>query len=261
MLKYISIFSKVLITAAFLLGFVTMLYHSAGIRKHIENVATGRRMQATKFLRQSKLPQNKLAAATEIPSFKVSEINCASLFDGNKNEQKKADKYHKKYQYKRKKSTNFSKAASNCTHFQQKEHFIMKPVSEEESQFSIAFSIMMYKDADMAMRLLRAIYRPQNYYCIHVDKKAPGQLHKNMAAIASCFQNVFIASHSVDVVWGNFTNLEADLICMKDLWKYTDWRYFINLTGQEFPLKTNWDLVKILKAFNGSNDVSGSIER
>ncbi len=49
--------------------------------------------------------------------------------------------------------------------------------------------------------------------------------------------------------------LDADLFCMEDLLKYKKWRYFINLTGQEFPLKTNADLVEILTAFNGANSI------
>ena len=36
------------------------------------------------------------------------------------------------------------------------------------------------------------------------------------------------------------------------------WRYFINLTGQEFPLKTNRELVEILTALHGANDIDGT---
>jgi len=43
-------------------------------------------------------------------------------------------------------------------------------------------------------RLLRAIYMPQNFYCIHVDSKSPRHVHQAAAAIANCFDNVFIAS-------------------------------------------------------------------
>jgi beta-1,3-galactosyl-O-glycosyl-glycoprotein beta-1,6-N-acetylglucosaminyltransferase/N-acetyllactosaminide beta-1,6-N-acetylglucosaminyltransferase len=39
------------------------------------------------------------------------------------------------------------------------------------------------------------------------------------------------------------------------------WRYFINLTGQEFPLKTNKELVRILTALRGANDIRGSIRK
>lgn len=44
---------------------------------------------------------------------------------------------------------------------------------------------------------------------------------------------------------------------MSDLWKFKSWKYFINLSGMEFPLKTNGDLVKILKAYNGTNELEG----
>ena len=50
---------------------------------------------------------------------------------------------------------------------------------------------------------------------------------------------------------------------MRDLMRYYRhrFRYFINLTGQEFPLRTNLELVRIARIFNGSNDVAGSATR
>ena len=35
------------------------------------------------------------------------------------------------------------------------------------------------------------------------------------------------------------------------------WKYFINLPSQEFPIKTNQEIVKILKIYNGANDIEG----
>ena len=61
--------------------------------------------------------------------------------------------------------------------------------------------------------------------------------------------------------WGQFSVLETDLICMADLWRFKTWKYFINLTGQEFPLRTNYELVRILKVFNGSNSLEGTRKR
>jgi hypothetical protein len=43
--------------------------------------------------------------------------------------------------------------------------------------------------------------------------------------------------------------------------KYKKWKYFINLTGQEFPLKTNQEIVKILKSYKGANDVNINLEK
>ncbi|XP_064596768.1 beta-1,3-galactosyl-O-glycosyl-glycoprotein beta-1,6-N-acetylglucosaminyltransferase-like [Liolophura sinensis] len=113
-------------------------------------------------------------------------------------------------------------------------------------------------DIEQAERLLRAIYQPQNYYCIHVDRKSEDSIKNGMKAVAKCFDNVFLVEKPVAVVWGKFTVLEAELLCLKELWAYQKWKYFINLTGQEFPLKINFELVKILKAYNGSNNLEGT---
>ncbi|BFZ13791.1 hypothetical protein BsWGS_16830 [Bradybaena similaris] len=145
----------------------------------------------------------------------------------------------------------------DCDNFQKQRGYIMSSLSEEEEQFPLAYSMMVYKDSEMVERLLRAIYRPQNVYCIHVDQKAPNDFFTAISAIASCLPNVFMASRRIRVVWGKFTVLEPELVCMQDLWKYRQWKYFINLTGQEFPLRTNHELVKILTAYRGAVDAIG----
>jgi beta-1,3-galactosyl-O-glycosyl-glycoprotein beta-1,6-N-acetylglucosaminyltransferase/N-acetyllactosaminide beta-1,6-N-acetylglucosaminyltransferase len=44
----------------------------------------------------------------------------------------------------------------------------------------------------------------------------------------------------------------------QNLERNTKWKYFINLTGQEFPLKTNKELVRIFTALRGANDITGT---
>ncbi|CAL1533840.1 unnamed protein product, partial [Lymnaea stagnalis] len=92
----------------------------------------------------------------------------------------------------------------------------MSSLTDEEQNFPIAYSLVVYKDSEMVERLLRAVYRPQNYYCIHVDLKATESFHKAMAAIAQCFPNVLLSNKRVDVKWGTFTVLESELVCMKE---------------------------------------------
>jgi len=111
-------------------------------------------------------------------------------------------------------------------------------------------------------RLLRLIYRPQNLYCIHADAKSSAAVHHAIQAIASCFGNVFVASHSVDVHWAEYSLLKAELICLRELFERPEhWYYYVNVMGREFPLRTNRELVKIFKAYNGSNDVDGSFHQ
>ena len=83
-------------------------------------------------------------------------------------------------------------------------------------------------------------------------------MHAALSSVAKCFPNVFMASRRIWVVWGMYNVLEAEFACMEDLWKYKDWKYFINLVGTEFPLKNNYEIVQILKSYRGANDVRGT---
>jgi len=150
----------------------------------------------------------------------------------------------------------------NCPHFVLERGYITDYLTDLERDFPIAFSLLMFKDVEQAERLLRAIYRPQNFYCIHVDAKSDDSIYSAMQGVASCFENVHVLTTRVDVQWGYFSVLEPELLCMEHLWnRSAAWRYFINLTGQEFPLRTNYELVRILQAYKGANDVDGTIKR
>ncbi|XP_064647323.1 beta-1,3-galactosyl-O-glycosyl-glycoprotein beta-1,6-N-acetylglucosaminyltransferase-like [Lineus longissimus] len=196
-----------------------------------------------------------------VPEISVKHISCPKLFKGEKGEQLKAIEYMQDHPKMPIPDRDYVSMTMNCEDFRKKRGYITHPMSKEEEEFPLAYSILMYKQAEQVERLLRVIYRPQNYYCIHVDKKSSQDTHDAMKAIASCFDNVFIASRSIDVWWGWFSVLEADLVCMQNLWQYKKWKYFINLTGQELPLKTNGDLVKILKTYAGANDIDGTVKQ
>ena len=203
----------------------------------------------------------RLARLEDLPDVEVKSVSCEKLFAGDPDEQKRARKYGGDHPKVMVTAAEYIKMTANCTAFRQQRKYLMNAVSPEERNFSLAFSILVFKDVEQTERLLRAIYQPQNYYCIHIDAKSPREIHDAMAAIAGCFSNVFISSRSIQVHWATFSVLEPELVCMRDLWSYPRWRYFINLTGQEWPLKTNGDLVKILTAYNGGNDVEGSVKR
>lgn len=147
--------------------------------------------------------------------------------------------------------------AGNCDVYKQTRDYILEPVNEIEAKFSLAFTILLYKDSGQFEKLLRTVYRPQNYYCIHVDRNSQPEVVLAVMSIVSCFSNVFLLTPAIDVVHGKYTVLEAEMKCMERLLAYKDWRYFINLTGQEFPIRTNYELVEILKVYNNANDIEG----
>lgn len=200
--------------------------------------------------------------SVHIPFVRVPGINCGALFTGDIHEIVRARVREEKWPKQTISDDIYVNAAADCAQYIVQRQFTMHSLSSEEAAFPLAFSIIMFRDVELFERLLRAIYRPQNFYCVHVDQKSASTIHGAVAAIVACFSNVFIAPHVVDVSWGTYTVLEAELVCMEALLSFSrKWRYFINLTGQEFPLKTNWDIVKILKVFHGANNIEGTVKR
>ncbi|CAL1540667.1 unnamed protein product [Lymnaea stagnalis] len=191
--------------------------------------------------------------------FRFRDISCARIFDGDENYTEEALALAPTFNTSLD-DQNYLDLTEDCDVFRYTRGYLMSSLTEEEKNFPIAFSLVVYTDTEMVERLLRAIYRPQNYYCIHVDLKASESYFGAIKAISECFSNVFLSAKRVDVQWGTFTVLEPELICMKELWRYRKWKYFINLTGQEFPLKTNFELVKILKSYDGANNIEGTIK-
>ncbi|KAK2174637.1 hypothetical protein NP493_787g01058 [Ridgeia piscesae] len=152
----------------------------------------------------------------------------------------------------------FVKLTADCVDFRRRRGYHLSPLDQEEAKFSIAYNIIMHRHIEQVERLLRAIYRPQNVYCIHVDLNSPAEVHAGMLSLARCFPNVFIATKLEYVVYAGFSRLQADINCMSDHVKRDDrWRYLINVAGEAFPLRTNAEIVKILKIYNGANDIEG----
>uniref|UniRef100_A0A8D2LBR4 Glucosaminyl (N-acetyl) transferase family member 7 n=2 Tax=Varanus komodoensis TaxID=61221 RepID=A0A8D2LBR4_VARKO len=114
----------------------------------------------------------------------------------------------------------------------------------------------------MFIKLLRAIYVPQNVYCIHIDEKSSKDYKRAVQTLANCFENIFIASKRETVVYAGFSRLQADINCMKDLiHSKTQWNYVINLCGQDYPIKTNKELILYIKTkWNGKNITPGIVQ-
>lgn len=166
----------------------------------------------------------------------------------------------------------FANVTRDCDAFKRNRGYHLIPLSSEEADFPLAFNLIVHTSAEQVEGQLRALYRPQNSFCIHVDAKANAEFMTAMEGIANCFDNVFIASKLERLTWGGYSRLQADINCMRDHLYNTSsfssssssrgkpqkqWRYLINTAGLAFPLKTIGEMVKALKIYNGANDVEG----
>ncbi|KAM4618246.1 beta-1,3-galactosyl-O-glycosyl-glycoprotein beta-1,6-N-acetylglucosaminyltransferase 3 [Polymixia lowei] len=144
----------------------------------------------------------------------------------------------------------------DCKAYIKNRGFVTIPLSVEEREFPLAYSMVIHEKIEMFERLLRAVYNPQNIYCVHVDQKSSEEFQKAVRAIVSCFPNVFVASKLASVVYASWSRVQADLNCMNDLLKSpVQWRYMLNTCGTDFPIKTNAEMVQALKLLNGKNSM------
>uniref|UniRef100_A0A8D0X179 N-acetyllactosaminide beta-1,6-N-acetylglucosaminyl-transferase n=1 Tax=Sus scrofa TaxID=9823 RepID=A0A8D0X179_PIG len=147
---------------------------------------------------------------------------------------------------------------SSCKEYLTQSHYITVPLSKEEADFPLAYIMVIHHNFDTFARLFRAVYMPQNVYCVHVDEKATTEFKDAVEHLLSCFPNAFLASKTEPVVYGGISRLQADLNCIKDLAaSAVPWKYAINTCGQDFPLKTNREIVQYLKGLKGKNITPG----
>lgn len=182
------------------------------------------------------------------------DINCQALFNRDLHEIDKAKVYLNTHTHSDIDDVTMIDRTRDCARFKRERGYIMTSLSDEEKDYPLAYSILFYTNIGQLERLLRTIYTPHNYYCIHIDSKTPTLTRQAMTSLIRCFPNVFISSRMYDVWWGHISLLHAELSCMRDLLHY-DWRYLISATAQNVPLRTNHELVTIFKLFGTANDV------
>jgi len=69
-----------------------------------------------------------------------------------------------------------------------------------EKEINIAYLILVHRLPKQFKRLFKSIYNPNNYYLIHIDKKAGKDLHKEVTNFLSDFENTYILE-SESIVW------------------------------------------------------------
>lgn len=117
----------------------------------------------------------------------------------------------------------------------------------------IAYLILVHRYPDQFKRLFKAIYHPDNYYLIHVDKRSGLQLQTTIQDFLSDFPNAKMMV-SKKALWGGYSLIDAELRGIQQLLEMGEnWEFFINLSGQDFPLKSQHHIKKFLKQHQGKD--------
>ncbi|KAK0401844.1 hypothetical protein QR680_016006 [Steinernema hermaphroditum] len=130
--------------------------------------------------------------------------------------------------------------------------FTTEPMSQEEFEFPLAYSLLVHTNAVQVLFLLSSVYQPQNQFCIAVDESTNDEFKRQMFLIGECFPNIFVMIMP-KIHWCGFSVLQGVYSCVEYLVRLKDdWKYYQYLSGVDLPLKTNLEMVRIFKKLNGS---------
>lgn len=115
----------------------------------------------------------------------------------------------------------------------------------------IAYLVLVHRYPAQFKRMFKSIYDPANHYLIHVDKNSGPELEADIRRFLRGFPNsAILESHRA--LWGGYSLVDAELRGMAQLLEMgADWEFFVNLSGQDYPLKSQDEIATFLKRNRG----------
>lgn len=121
---------------------------------------------------------------------------------------------------------------------------------------SLAFLILAHKNPVQVARLFHAIYHPGDTFVLHFDRRADDSLHDLGRQTTRRHANVHLLP-AREIFWGGPDMAEVQIEAMRvALHAGSGWTHFINLTGQDFPLKSREEIIARLDAAPGRSHLS-----
>src|SRR3990172_9342606 len=117
----------------------------------------------------------------------------------------------------------------------------------------IAYLILVHRYPGQFKKHFRAIYHPPTYYLVHVGKRTGAGLQTEEQDFLSSFANASLLK-SQSILWGGYSIVDAELRGIEELLKISsEWEFFINLSGQDFPLKSQTHIQDFLSRNTGND--------
>src|SRR5690606_29923341 len=125
------------------------------------------------------------------------------------------------------------------------------PIANSRITSMIAYFILVHRYPEQFKRMFRAVYDPTNHYVVHVDKRSGPEFDADIRSFLADFPNseVLEGRHAV---WGGYSLVDAELRGMARLLEMNrKWEFFINLSGQDYPLKSQGYIAEFLARHRG----------
>ncbi len=110
-----------------------------------------------------------------------------------------------------------------------------------------AYLVLVHNNPAQFIRLINAADHPENLFLLHVDAKSGPAIHQAAAEFAASRPNVQILP-ARDVRWASWSVVDATLAAIETLLGMSNtWLFFSNLSGQDFPLQPQEQILARLK--------------
>ena len=117
----------------------------------------------------------------------------------------------------------------------------------------IVFFIALHRFEHQFEWLFNAISNPRDIFLIHVDETSPEPFLSEIRRITAGCPNVTLVPRR-PITWGGWSLVKMALEAIRHAsMQYKDWRYFVLLSGQDYPIRPIEDLRTFLKGHDGSN--------
>lgn len=120
--------------------------------------------------------------------------------------------------------------------------FFLKKLEPKSNDKKLVYFIACHKNVNQVLRLVKVIYHQDNLYFINIDKKVSTIFYKEiiLRELGKC-KNVYFLRKRVG--WGRWSQVQVVLdVIKKALSIDSSWTHFINLSGQDFPLKNQKEI-------------------
>ncbi|CAI2311025.1 unnamed protein product [Caenorhabditis sp. 36 PRJEB53466] len=175
------------------------------------------------------------------------DIDCEALANGSRNSSLKLDL--------RTIEDRLLYSTNRCETLKTLFRFNEYPLSDEEAVYPLAYGMLVYKELSQVLFLLSSIYHPQNEYCIAVGENSAALFQNLLRELSGCYPNIHFMKRP-PISWGSHEIINSAYGCLEFLSHLkSNWRYFQYLSGVDAPLKTNLEMVRIMKALRGSANV------
>ena len=105
----------------------------------------------------------------------------------------------------------------------------------------INYIILTHKSPTQLERLISRLDDQDTTFFVHIDLKTNIEQFKYLQK-----ENVIFLEDRVDVIWGDFSIVQATLNAMKSVVEHRSQGYTILLSGQDYPIKSNREIKEYL---------------